>query len=545
MATKVIYFTFNGMLERAEFSTLDTASEVKDLFRSAAEVTSFDIIKMYNSEGDLVNITQYLKSNTPDTPYRLVVLATSTDSLMKEVGTDLNGVEKRLQALESHIIVENGGLTDSMRQVQEEMAALSQKLEGIEHLSWIGLSKDINGTKRFTKSSKHTWHNKCDVEITTNNNWKKSNTDFQPYSCQSESDMDCETVFDKFNCMRDMEVRSEVKGLLESVNFNNWQWNEAEMLVLLRQMYLDLGLLDTFNIPKSTFHTWLCEVYRSYNRVPFHNFKHCFMVSQMMYGLIQQLDLKSSFSPAELFALLTSAVCHDLDHPGYNNSYQVNARTELAIRYNDMSVLENHHCSVAFRIFASEGCNILENMSAETYRHVRQCIIRCILATDMARHNEILSNFTQIIPTFDVEIADHRNQLMMILIKCADISNECRPMEVAEPWIDCLLQEFFTQSDLEKKEGLPVSPFMDRDKVNKNSSQVNFIKFILLPLFEALAELHPVIQDPIIGPLQDALEYYQKLSSSTNHLPATSFSSKPSALKRKGTSVESPQTNGV
>jgi len=51
------------------------------------------------------------------------------DSLMKEVGTDLNGVEKRLQALESHIIVENGGLTDSMRQVQEEMAALSQKLE--------------------------------------------------------------------------------------------------------------------------------------------------------------------------------------------------------------------------------------------------------------------------------------------------------------------------------------------------------------------------------------------------------------------------------
>jgi len=50
-------------------------------------------------------------------------------------------------------------------------------------------------------------------------------------------------------CCRDMEVRSEVKGLLESVNFNNWQWNEAEMLVLLRQMYLDLGLLDTFNIP--------------------------------------------------------------------------------------------------------------------------------------------------------------------------------------------------------------------------------------------------------------------------------------------------------
>lgn len=33
----------------------------------------------------------------------------------------------------------------------------------------------------------------------------------------------------------------------------------------------------------------------------------------------------------------------------------------------------------------------------------------------------------------------------MILMKVADISNEARPMEVAEPWIDRLLEEFFTQ----------------------------------------------------------------------------------------------------
>ena len=33
-------------------------------------------------------------------------------------------------------------------------------------------------------------------------------------------------------------------------------------------------------------------------------------------------------------------------------SYQVNAQTELAIRYNDKSPLENHHCAVAFQILA-------------------------------------------------------------------------------------------------------------------------------------------------------------------------------------------------
>ena len=37
------------------------------------------------------------------------------------------------------------------------------------------------------------------------------------------------------------------------------------------------------------------------------------------------------------------------------------------------------------------------------------------------------------------------SQLMQIMIKVSDVSNEARPMEVAEPWLDCLLQEFFIQ----------------------------------------------------------------------------------------------------
>ena len=39
----------------------------------------------------------------------------------------------------------------------------------------------------------------------------------------------------------------------------------------------------------------------------------------------------------------------------------------------------------------------------------------------------------------------HCLQLKMVLVKCCDISNELRPLEVAEPWLDCLLQEYFNQ----------------------------------------------------------------------------------------------------
>jgi high affinity cGMP-specific 3',5'-cyclic phosphodiesterase 9 len=30
-------------------------------------------------------------------------------------------------------------------------------------------------------------------------------------------------------------------------------------------------------------------------------------------------------------------------------------------------------------------------------------------------------------------------------MKLSDISNECRPVEVAEQWLECLLTEFFNQ----------------------------------------------------------------------------------------------------
>ena len=128
-----------------------------------------------------------------------------------------------------------------------------------------------------------------------------------------------------------------------------------------------------------------------------------------MYAIAWAVDLPTKIGHLEVFVLIVSCICHDLDHPGYNNIYQINARTELALRYNDISPLENHHCSVAFRVLESPECNILSSLDAATFRTVREGIIRCILATDMARHNEILSQFTDIVPEFDYQNKTHIN----------------------------------------------------------------------------------------------------------------------------------------
>jgi 3'5'-cyclic nucleotide phosphodiesterase len=55
---------------------------------------------------------------------------------------------------------------------------------------------------------------------------------------------------------------------------------------------------------------------------------------------------------------------------------QINARTKLALLYNDISPLENHHCSVAFEILGNKDVNILASLEPDVYKRLREGMIR-------------------------------------------------------------------------------------------------------------------------------------------------------------------------
>ena len=76
-------------------------------------------------------------------------------------------------------------------------------------------------------------------------------------------------------------------------------------------------------------------------------------------------------------------------------------------------------------------------------------------------------------------------------MKTSDISNECRPINVSQTWLDCLLLEFFNQGDHERLNGLPLTPMTDRNTYSRANSQINFISYVVLPLAQSLAKVFP------------------------------------------------------
>ncbi|XP_064102147.1 high affinity cGMP-specific 3',5'-cyclic phosphodiesterase 9A-like isoform X1 [Macrobrachium nipponense] len=495
-SAKTIYFMVGSRLEVANISPNVRPDDVRELFRNAAEAGPGDVIKLYSSEGCLLNAGPDLESNTPNNPYKLHVVATPCNgNRISRLGIDLMDLEQRLSKVERTIATLSTDLPPVVDELRRAVDTFRMRLETTEHLSWLGFYKEGIPEPRGNLANTHPY--------------------WQHVQYRRKVDDELNKVFTKFREICDAVVEEDTQNLLRLPSFNNWAWEDWEILLLIQHMYNDLGLTTKFGIETEVLRNFLCRVYHCYNQVPFHNFQHAFCVSQMMYGMVCKCDLQKRLGDLDVLILITSCVCHDLDHPGFNNIYQINAKTELALRYNDISPLENHHCSVAFTVLERNECNIFRNVSAEDYKKIREGMIRCILATDMARHNEILSDFREIIPEFDFSNRAHVNLLSMVLIKVADISNEARPLDIAEPWLECLMQEFFNQSDLEKLEGLPVSPFMDREKVTKPSSQCSFIGFVLLPLFEALGKVLPELEELIIQPVKFALDHYRRLNEAT------------------------------
>ena len=290
-------------------------------------------------------------------------------------------------------------------------------------------------------------------------------------------------------------------------------------------------LIDEFGITPKAIAQFLRKVEKDYptrDVNPYHNNIHASDVIQSTHALIQMggADLMRAYTSLEVFSILMAAALHDIHHPGTNNNYQVNKQTDLALLYNDQSVLENMHASRASHLLKESGGgqgvkdeteSIFGKMCKQDKATVRTGIIRSILSTDMSYHFKSVAKMEGYIADVMDEIDSEKNELeasipasllgrlgksehsklreklLPFILHLADISNPAKSPDLTIEWSQCAYDEFFLQGDKEADEGMAISPLCDRTTTNPPDGQIGFITFVVKPAFLLLRKCLPGI----------------------------------------------------
>ncbi|CAF3441032.1 unnamed protein product [Rotaria sp. Silwood1] len=373
------------------------------------------------------------------------------------------------------------------------------------------------------------------------------------------------------------QVRQNAKERLSAVldlpvdiyKLNLWSFNMMEYdepFVFSILLIFDAhDIISRYHIDIDTLKNFcraLTDGYQKY-QTPYHNDFHGADVLQTTHCLLIKSSLMNVFTQIEIAALLFSAAIHDYEHPGLNNGYLVKTKNDLALIYNDFSVLENHHASSIFKLLRDKRYNILSNMDSNEYRTFRSLVISLVLATDMANHASlieqnhhassifkllrdkrynILSNMDSneyrtfrslvISLVLATDMANHASliermstyfffketnsttpsadskTLLQTLLHAADISNAAKPWTIYIQSAERIMEEFFVQGDLEKIHYEDHKPTFDRESTNIVQLQISFITHIVHPTFDVLSKVLQI----------DSLDYVQKESTATTNL---------------------------
>ncbi|XP_030313301.1 high affinity cAMP-specific and IBMX-insensitive 3',5'-cyclic phosphodiesterase 8A isoform X2 [Calypte anna] len=282
--------------------------------------------------------------------------------------------------------------------------------------------------------------------------------------------------------------------------------HKRPLVYLGLKIFARFGICEFLNCSELTLRSWLQVIEANYHSSnSYHNSTHSADVLHATAYFLSKERVKQTLDPIDEVAALIAATVHDVDHPGRTNSFLCNAGSELAILYNDTAVLESHHAALAFQLTTRDDkCNIFKNMERNEYRTLRQAIIDMVLATEMTKHFEHVNKFVNSInkPLAALEengnngdgdsvktvLTSPENRILIkrMLIKCADISNPCRPIQQCIEWAGRISEEYFAQTDEEKRQGLPVvMPVFDRNTCSIPKSQISFIDYFITDMFDA------------------------------------------------------------
>ncbi|XP_075775743.1 cGMP-dependent 3',5'-cyclic phosphodiesterase isoform X2 [Pelodiscus sinensis] len=279
---------------------------------------------------------------------------------------------------------------------------------------------------------------------------------------------------------------------------------EDDTPMAILSMLQDMNFINNYKMDRQTLARFCLMVRKGYRDPPYHNWMHAFSVSHFCYLLYKNLELVNYLDDIEIFALFISCMCHDLDHRGTNNSFQVASKSVLAALYSsEGSVMERHHFAQAIAILNTHGCNIFDHFSRKDYQRMLDLMRDIILATDLAHHLRIFKDLQKMAEVgYDPKNKQHHSLLLCLLMTSCDLSDQTKGWKTTRKIAELIYKEFFSQGDLEKAMGNRPMEMMDREKAYIPELQISFMEHIAMPIYKLLQELFP-----------KATELYERVAS--------------------------------
>ncbi|XP_045375442.2 rod cGMP-specific 3',5'-cyclic phosphodiesterase subunit beta isoform X1 [Camelus bactrianus] len=307
-------------------------------------------------------------------------------------------------------------------------------------------------------------------------------------------------------------------------HFSDLECTELELVKCGIQMYYELGVVRKFQIPQEVLVRFLFSVSKGYRRITYHNWRHGFNVAQTMFTLLMTGKLKSYYTDLEAFAMVTAGLCHDIDHRGTNNLYQMKSQNPLA-KLHGSSILERHHLEFGKFLLSEESLNIYQNLNRRQHEHVIHLMDIAIIATDLALYFKKRTMFQKIVDESKnyedrkswveyLSLETTRKEIVMAMMMTAcDLSAITKPWEVQSKVALLVAAEFWEQGDLERTvlDQQPI-PMMDRNKAAELPKlQVGFIDFVCTFVYKEFSRFHEEIL-PMFDRLQNNRKEWKALA---------------------------------
>uniref|UniRef100_A0A8C9SNS7 3',5'-cyclic-AMP phosphodiesterase n=1 Tax=Scleropages formosus TaxID=113540 RepID=A0A8C9SNS7_SCLFO len=391
--------------------------------------------------------------------------------LARETLEELDWCLDQLETIQTHRSVSDMASTKFKRMLNRELSHLSEMSR-----SGVQVSEYISSTFLDKQN---------EVELLPPNQKEQNSAPCQTSGVGVLSE-DSRATLPRFG------VHTEHEDVLaqELENLDKWNFSiftvaqlscNRPLSCIMFAIFQERDLMKTFRMPEDTLMAYVMTLEDHYHAsVSYHNSLHAADVTQSTHVLLSTPALKAVFTDLEILAALFAAAIHDADHPGVSNQFLINTNSELALMYNDESVLENHHLAVGFKLLYEENCDIFQNLSKRQRQSLRRMVIDMVLATDMSKHMSLLANLKTMVETKKVTssgvlLLDHytdRIEVLRIMVHCADLSNPTKPLAVYRQWTERIMEEFFRQGDKERERGMEISAMCDRHTASVEKSQV-------------------------------------------------------------------------